>query len=563
MLPPPEELPEHAPRLSQGRYVLLSRIGKGGMAGVYAAWDTHIDEWRAVKVLFPKHARDRSLRGRFETEAQTMMGLNHPNLVRVFDVGSGERLPYIVMELIHAGSLYRWTKTYGAMPPRMAVEATMQLCDGLAAVHAQGVVHRDVKPRNVLINWDGFLKLTDFGIARLERSEETRTGLAMGTLGFMSPEQLHDAKSVDLRADIYAIGATLWAQLTARKARDLFRLEDKPALMDGIPEAVRPLLSRCLAYERGERFASATILRDHLEAVLSALPEDPPDAPPLPLPLGAPPIKGKLSETFSEILTFEGDKASRASSGSESQIPDLHKLPLIPGGTSPSLVDPRPAHVRLTEAEDSIPSYMVGVDQPEDGHRPELITYHGEEEPPQRSSRRRVRVLPVLGALLLVPVVVVFVVVVLFGAVVGIGMTQLRAASTEFERASVELHDRVGVAVPIVDELAVLGVDPAPLEASLQRWRAASGSEQLDAAMHFVELVGGEARPLLRQGGSAHELTSVEHRLQRLGQGVVLHEEALAHWQAVASQPQGRLAIRLHLAQQPWSGSPDETAPPE
>ncbi|HHO53596.1 MAG TPA: serine/threonine protein kinase [Deltaproteobacteria bacterium] len=553
MLPPPAELPEHAPRLSNDRYVLLSRIGKGGMAGVYAAWDTHIDEWRAIKVLFPKHARDRSLRGRFETEAQTMMDLNHPNLVRVFDVGRGERLPYIVMELIHAGSLYQWSKTYGVMPPRMAVEATMQLCDGLTAVHARGVIHRDVKPRNVLINWDGFLKLTDFGIARLERSEETRTGLAMGTLGFMSPEQLHDAKSVDLRADIYAVGATLWAQLTARKARDLFRLEDKPTLLDGIPEAVRPILSRCLAYERDERFDSAVSLRDHLEAALPALPEDPPDAPPLPLPLGLPPLKGRASETFSEILTSEGPRAPSSASQADLEPSILHKLPLIPGGTSPSLIDPRPLHVRLSETEDSIPSYMVGVDQPDLRHKPELITYHGEEAPEGRSSRSRLRVLSVLSALLLVPVVAVFSIVVSFSAAVGIGVMQLNGVSSELERASVEVSDRVQVAIPIVDELVVLGVEPEPLEAALERWRLASGAERLEAAVAFIELVEAEVRPLLARGDSSHELSSAGHRLRRLEEGLAIHDEAARRWSRVAQQPQGRLAIRLRLVERPES----------
>src|SRR5262249_26086414 len=155
---------------------------------------------------------------------------------------------------------YRWTKTHAAMPPQMALEAMIQLCSGVAVVHASGVVHRDIKPRNVLINWDGVLKLTDFGIAQLDGSQETRTGLAMGTLGFMSPEQLHDAKTVDLRTDIYAIGATLWSQLTARKARDLFRLEDKPELMDGVPDVVQPLLAKCLAYERHDRYQSANEL---------------------------------------------------------------------------------------------------------------------------------------------------------------------------------------------------------------------------------------------------------------------------------------------------------------
>ncbi|MEQ1568022.1 MAG: serine/threonine-protein kinase, partial [Myxococcota bacterium] len=336
MLPPPPELPERAPRLADGRYVLLARIGRGGMAGVYAAWDLEVEEWRAIKVLLPKQARDDSLRARFEREGATMMSLHHPNLVRVYEVGSGEKLPFLVMELIGSGSLYRWTKTWGAMPPRMAVEAMIQLCEGLTEVHGSGVVHRDIKPRNVLIDWNGVLKLTDFGIAQLEDSHDTRTGLAMGTLGFMSPEQLHDSKSVDLRTDIYAIGATLWTQLTARKARDLFRLEDKPDLMEGVPEVVQPLLLRCLAYEREDRYASARALASALGELFAHLPEDPPETPPLPLNLSLS-FKSKPENTFSEILTTMNPDDEPQSEGDDGLV----SMP--PGSTPPPSRPRRPS----------------------------------------------------------------------------------------------------------------------------------------------------------------------------------------------------------------------------
>ncbi len=583
MLLPPNELPERAPRLAEGRYVLLARIGKGGMAGVYAAWDTQVDEWRAIKVLFPKHARDRSLRTRFENEARTMTSLNHPNLVRVYDVGRGERLPYMVMELINAGSLYRWTKTYGPMPPRMAVEAMMQLCNGLQAVHENGIVHRDIKPRNVLINWDGVLKLTDFGIAQLESSQETRTGLAMGTLGFMSPEQLHDAKSVDLRTDIYALGATLWAQLTARKARDLFRLEDKPSLMDGVPRPLQVVLSKCLAYERDDRFPSAASLGQELERVLAQLPEDPADAPPLPLNLGAPSLKSKPDNTFSEILTLSKEETTGAGQSAEAQqareravqekkrrsLPPVqasssgveaapkHSLPMSMSGAH-SITDSRPAHMRLTVSDDEgLPSYMLGVEQPSDIRRAEVITYDPGEYDQQHAvpRRSRSRIWTVVGAVLLAPFALVLGGLVALAGAAGLGAYQLSSAKYEVEVAREEVSERVRVAEPLVSELEVLGAEIGALEQARRRWEQATDEvERAEAAVMFVELSERLGRPLLGFGERPHEEQIIRQRLDRLGEARAHYLKVKRDWEDAAGWTHSNLAIRLRLADDPWMG---------
>ncbi|MEQ1504688.1 MAG: protein kinase [Myxococcota bacterium] len=591
MLPPPRELPEHAPRLADGRYVLLARIGRGGMAGVYAAWDTAIEEWRAVKILLPKHARDGGLRMRFEREGLTMKSLQHPNLVRVFEVGRGEKLPFLVMELINAGSLYRWTKTYGAMPARMAIEATVQLCAGVGAVHAAGVVHRDIKPRNVLINWDGVLKLTDFGIAQLGDSQETRTGLAMGTLGFMSPEQLHDAKSVDLRADIYAIGATLWSQITARKARDLFRLEDTPTLMDGVPDPIRPVLRRCLAYERDDRFPNAAELGDALSEILPSLPEDPPDAPPLPLGMGSLSVKSKPENTFSEILTTLSGEEDLASisrppptvevdlvppSSARTPVPRTSKpagskpagskppgskgslygsssgapsAPFTPAGRPP-VPTPHTPRPSVSEGSIEVPEYMVGVEQPVDVHRPETITYRPDlADGPAAAARSTAWIRRLLLAVVAVPLVVGSLVIAGFVLTAAIGALQVRSAASGVSLAQVQLSDNLHHEEALANELEVLGASVDPLRDAYARWeKQPSEPGRSDAAVEFVLLAEQEARTRVGLGRRDHEEEIVRQRRDRVTLARAHLMGAEHAFDAAAGTAQGRLARALGLA---------------
>lgn len=592
MFSPPRDLPERAPRLADGRYVLLSRLGRGGMAGVYAAWDTRIDEWRAIKVLLPKHARDGSLRARFEREGTTMMALHHPNLCRVFEVGHGDKLPFLVMELINAGSLYRWTKVHGVMPARMAVETTLQLCAGVSAVHEAGVVHRDIKPRNVLINWDGVLKLTDFGIAQLEDSGDTRTGLAMGTLGFMSPEQLHDAKSVDLRTDIYALGATLWSQLTARKARDLFRLEDKPGIMDGIAPLLRPILSQCLAYDPDDRFQTADELAETLADVLAELPEDPPDTPPLQLPLESISLKSKPENTFSEILTtLSGEEDySVEESGEEEESPRRNETPRrsessaktpsrqirtpppqslvagldqhrslseqlqAPKSVPPQVSEPKRISIQERLAEDdpaSLPDYLQGVEQPKDKLRPELITYTPEVKPVPKPPPVKIAG-QILLVLLLLPVIAMVTVVLIVVGSAGIGTVQVRSAAEEVSLARDSLSGELQNAEPLISELAEIGASPVPLKTAYERWRS---SEELvarsKAAVSFVHLAEEEANLRIGFGSRSHSEEMVVQRLERLQASRERLLEAENLWTLSASSPQGWLAVAVRLAPPP------------
>jgi serine/threonine protein kinase len=261
--------------LADGRYLLVKQLGEGGMATVYRAYDQRLQVWRAVKILSPEFADKKKIAKRFEAEAQTMALLEHRNIVRVYDVGrDGADIAYIIMELVEGGCLVDWLESNGAMPPRMAVAAVMEICEGLQAAHDKGVIHRDIKPHNVLVTLDGVCRVTDFGIARVSDStaSQTKTGSVMGTWGYMAPEQRTDAKNVDERADVYATGATLYSLLTDRMPMDLFAADRNSSILDGVHELIVPILIKSTEYDRGDRHASMMELHAELKAIHDQLP---------------------------------------------------------------------------------------------------------------------------------------------------------------------------------------------------------------------------------------------------------------------------------------------------
>jgi eukaryotic-like serine/threonine-protein kinase len=271
--------------LASGRYLLSAKLGEGGMATVYRGYDTRLQVWRAVKVLSPEFSQRAGILGRFEAEAQTMALLEHPNIVRVYDVGRDDSHAFIVMELVQGGSLIDWLGEHGAMPSTLAVSVIEEVARAIAYAHQSGVVHRDVKPHNVLIGGDALCRVTDFGIAQVGDADLhlTKTGAVMGTWGFMAPEQRTDAKSVDGRADIYALGATLFTLLTDRMPNDLYRIDVDDGVTEGMEEPLVPLLRRACAYEREERYETVAALMDELRIVQELLPALPAETPPLPV----------------------------------------------------------------------------------------------------------------------------------------------------------------------------------------------------------------------------------------------------------------------------------------
>jgi serine/threonine protein kinase len=313
-------MPETLPVL-QGRFLLQHKLGEGGMAEVWQAYDNRLGVWRAVKLLLADYARRTKLRKRFESEARAMAVLEHPNIVRVYDVGSEGPRSWIVMELCDGGSLESWLDSHGPMPPRLAVDVTLQFAAGVAHAHAHGVVHRDIKPQNVLISAKGVCKVTDFGIAHFEDESLTRTGTVMGTLGFMAPEQRSDAKKVDRRSDIYSVAATLFTLLTGRVEMDLFAAGQDPSILDGVPEPLCPVLERAVSYHREERYQTVEELVKALQEVRRKLPENPANTAPLAVPVEERPARPSLVE---QALA----EASRSSA--ETVLPPVPGETLLP-----------------------------------------------------------------------------------------------------------------------------------------------------------------------------------------------------------------------------------------
>ncbi len=278
---------EVEPPLSHGRYRLVSELGKGGMATVYRGYDAQLEQWRAIKVLAPELSGRRSLRERFGIEARTMAKLHHPNIVGVLDVGVEGNRVYMVMELVRGGCLIDRVESHGPLPPRMATEVILGVCEGLSAAHKAGVVHRDVKPHNVLITESGVPKVTDFGIAKADDSQNmTKTGTVMGTWAYMAPEQRMGAKGVDARADLYALAATLYAVVCGRQPVDLYAAEAADEIYAGIPDSLTAVIRKGSAYKADRRYQSADEFASALRAALEELPTDDDDTP-LAMPAGA------------------------------------------------------------------------------------------------------------------------------------------------------------------------------------------------------------------------------------------------------------------------------------
>ncbi len=261
-----------------GRYRLGEVLGTGGTSTVYRATDATLGVERAVKVLRGEGAGIDAQRARLRSEARAMARVTHPNILRVYDVGTDEGQDFFVMELAIGGTLQERVDTEGPLSPVLACRYALQVLGALAAAHDAGVIHRDVKPQNVLLDRDGVALLADFGIALLadgHESRHTRVGVAMGSLTYMPPEQRLDARGVGVGADLYATGATLYAVLTGATPVDLFLASPGSARWDDVPTALRPILQRATRLVSDERYPSARDMAAALVAAMARLPPDP------------------------------------------------------------------------------------------------------------------------------------------------------------------------------------------------------------------------------------------------------------------------------------------------
>jgi serine/threonine-protein kinase len=253
------------------RYTVEKRLGQGGMATVDLAEDTELGRRVAVKRLFASLAGDYVFQQRFFREAKLAAALSHPNLVTVYDVGEEDGLPYIVMEYVDGETLAELMRREGPLPPDRAVDLLLQVCAGLEHAHAAGLVHRDIKPQNLLVRRDGVAKIADFGIARtLQSTQLTQVGTVLGTAAYLAPEQAA-GEQVTSAADIYSVGAVGYELLTGRTPYDFETLADltlkqqepAPPIPD-VPPHVDLAIRRCLAFDPAERPASAAALAREL-----------------------------------------------------------------------------------------------------------------------------------------------------------------------------------------------------------------------------------------------------------------------------------------------------------
>src|SRR5438093_6667273 len=259
------------------RYELGGVLGRGGMAEVYVGTDRVLGRRVAVKILADRFARDSSFVARFRREAQSAAALNHPNVVSVFDTGSDDGTHFIVMEYVKGKTLSQVIREDAPLMPERAAEITQGVAQALAFAHRAGIIHRDVKPGNIMLTANGSVKVMDFGIARATTSESlTQTATVLGTATYFSPEQAQGS-AVDARSDIYSLGVVLYEMLTGSPpftgdsaVTIAYRhVREEPAspshVASGIPPELDAIVMKCLAKNPGNRYDSAQELIDDLQ----------------------------------------------------------------------------------------------------------------------------------------------------------------------------------------------------------------------------------------------------------------------------------------------------------
>ncbi|HEY3122909.1 MAG TPA: serine/threonine-protein kinase [Thermoanaerobaculia bacterium] len=277
-------------------YQVQEKLGEGGMGVVYRALDTHLDRTVAIKLLRPEAVGDPEHKWRFVREAKAASALNHPNIVTIYDIDSADGVDFIAMEYVEGQPLDR-VIAGRRMSIEEALSYSVQIAGALSAAHAAGIVHRDIKPANLMASAAGHIKVLDFVLAKLiERTEldedaptasagsslppQTRGGVILGTLSYMSPEQA-EGKPVDARSDVFSFGAVLYEMLAGRRpflgdsqlSTLTAILRDSPpslkTLRSDVPADLERILARCLEKSRDARYASAAELRDDLRAFQS------------------------------------------------------------------------------------------------------------------------------------------------------------------------------------------------------------------------------------------------------------------------------------------------------
>lgn len=263
-----------------GRYEIIEEVGKGGMAYVYKARCNLLNRYVAVKVLKEELKDDKEFVHRFNTEAQAAARISNPHVVSIYDVGFENGLYYIVMEYVEGITLKEYIAEKHVLQWRQAAEFAAQICEGLAEAHKKSVIHRDIKPQNIIMTEDGVLKVTDFGIARATTQATTTTANStIGTVHYLSPEQARGGYTNE-RTDIYSLGVVLYEMLTGRVPFDdntavaiaIKHIQEKPVLPrilnNSIPEAMEYIVLKAMNKEQAQRYASAEEFLKDLRTVI-------------------------------------------------------------------------------------------------------------------------------------------------------------------------------------------------------------------------------------------------------------------------------------------------------
>lgn len=261
------------------RYEIIEQIGTGGMADVYKAKCHKLNRYVAIKVMKPEFSQDKTFVAKFRAEAQSAAGLINPNIVNVYDVGDENGIYYIVMELVEGITLKKYIEKRGKLSYKEAVSIAIQVANGMDAAHKHHIIHRDIKPQNIIISKEGKVKVTDFGIAKAATSSTINSSASMGSVHYISPEQARGGYS-DERSDIYSLGITLFEMLTGTVPFDgdttvsvaVRHIQDEiPApstLVEGIPVSIDKIVLKCTQKKTERRYQSASELISDLKKSL-------------------------------------------------------------------------------------------------------------------------------------------------------------------------------------------------------------------------------------------------------------------------------------------------------
>ena len=265
--------------LISDRYEIIEKVGTGGMADVYKAMDRRLNRFVAIKVLKQEFSTDTKFVTKFRAEAQSVAGLSHSNIVGVYDVGDEDGLHYIVMELVEGITLKKYIERKGRLDIREALGISIQIAQGLEAAHDNHIIHRDIKPQNIIISKEGKVKVTDFGIAKAA-SSNTITSNAMGSVHYISPEQARGGFS-DEKSDIYSLGITMYEMLSGSVpftgertvAVALAHIQEEAIplkqLQSDIPNSVEMIVSKCMQKKPEMRYLNVTSLIDNLKQAVT------------------------------------------------------------------------------------------------------------------------------------------------------------------------------------------------------------------------------------------------------------------------------------------------------